>query len=42
MVTGTRPAPGSWREPWFASPVRALACIAAGAGVAVAIPAIWG
>jgi cytochrome b len=42
MVTGRRPAPASWREPWFASPLRALACVAVAAGVAVAIPLIWG
>ncbi|MBK1695788.1 hypothetical protein CKO21_00830 [Rhodovibrio salinarum] len=42
MITGRRPAPASWREPWFASPGRALVCIAVAAGVAVAIPQIWG
>lgn len=42
MVTGRRPAPASWREPWFASPVRAVACVVIAAGIALAIPLIWG
>jgi cytochrome b len=42
MVTGRRPAPAAWREPWFASPVRALACLAVAAAAAVAIPLVWG
>ena len=42
MISGRRPAPAGWREPWFASPVRALACVVIAAGVALAIPLIWG
>ena len=42
MVTGRRPAPASWREPWFATPVRAVACVVIAAGIALAIPLIWG
>jgi cytochrome b len=42
MVTGRRPVPHGWREPWFASPIRAVVCVVLAAGVAVAIPLIWG
>lgn len=42
MVTGRRPAPADWREPWFAHPLRAVACLAVAVAVAVGIPAIWG
>ncbi len=42
MIVGRRPAPIHWRRPRFASPVRALACAAVAAVVAVGIPVIWG
>lgn len=42
MVIGQRPVPIHWRRPRFASPLRALACAAVAAAVAVGIPVIWG